>query len=240
MTASTISTPIRAPRSLRRRVLATALLLLPLLVGCFHGRLPARELYRLRLPENADTSPIQDHDGGTLPTGTLAIVPYVAPGMYGDRSIVFRIDESEYGAYPNREWALPVSAMLGMLTEDVLRRRPITAEQAVFDPPSPHNYTYIWRGLVRELEEVDRGRDVFAAVRLDARLVRASDDSVIWTGTARVERRVPSPSMTAIVDTLSHLAAEAVSQLLETARAALPIPAASAVRARRPDAVDRS
>jgi len=220
MTASTISTPIRAPRSLRRRVFATALLLLPLLVGCFHGRLPARELYRLRLPENADTSPIQDHDGGTLPTATLAIVPYVAPG--------------------NREWALPVPTMLGMLTEDVLRRRPITAEQAVFDPPSPHNYTYIWRGLVRELEEVDRGRDVFAAVRLDARLVRASDDSVIWTGTARVERRVPSPSMTAIVDTLSQLTAEAVSQLLETARAALLIPAASAVRARRPDAVDRS
>jgi len=232
MTVSTMMTRHGAPRRLWLSTLATVCLLTPL-AGCIHGRLPARELYRLRLPENADSSPIQDHDGGGgLPAVSLAIAPYVAPGMYGDRSIVYRVGESEYGAYPNREWAVPLSTMLGLITEDILRRKPITGEQAVFDPPSPHSYSYIWHGLVRELDEVDRGKDVFAAVRLDGRLLRASDDSVIWSGTARIERRVPDGSMTGIVETLSQLAAEAVSQLLESARAALPASAASAVRPR--------
>lgn len=209
-------------------------LLLVTLGGCFRGKLPPRELYRLRLPENADTSPIADHESRAVAPGSIAIIPYVAPGMYGSRSIVYRIGDSEYGAYANREWALPVQMMLGMITEDLLRARPLTAEPAIFDPPSPHSYTYIWRGIVREFEEVDRGKDVYAAVRLDARLVRASDDSVLWSGTTRLERAVPAGTMTAIVATLSQLAAEGLTQLLETAREALPASAASAVRSRTP------
>ena len=222
------------------RAIATCAAVTAILEGCFfRGRLPARELYQLRLPGNVAAAAQADHGGRVLAPGSVAIVPYVAPGMYGDRAIVYRVDESEYGAYPNREWALPVATMLGMLTEDVLRAQPLTAERAVFDPPSPHAYTYIWRGLVRELEEVDRGKDVFAAVRLDARLVRAGDDSVLWSGSVRLERPVPQGTMPAIVETLSQLAAEAVTQLMDGARQALPAAAASAVRARLPGATAR-
>ena len=206
-------------------------LLLLALGGCFRGKLPPRELYRLRLPENADTSPIADHDGrGVVAPGSVAIVPYVAHGMYGSRAIVYRIGDSEYGTYANREWALPVSMMLGMMTEDLLRARPLTTEQAIFDPPSPHTYTYIWRGIVRELEEVDREQTVYAAVRLDARLVRAADDSVMWSGSTRLERAVPDGTMPGIVNTLSQLTSEALTQLVDAARAAIPASAASAVR----------
>jgi len=109
----------------------------------------------------------------------------------------------------------------------------LTRDQAVFDPPSPHSYTYIWRGLVRELEEVDRGKEVFAAVRLDARLVRARDDSVLWSGSARVERPVPQGTMPAIVEALSAVVADAITQLQDAARASLVSPAASAVAAPR-------
>jgi hypothetical protein len=84
--------------------------------------------------------------------------------------------------------------------------------------------------MIRELEEVDRGRDVFAAVRLEARLVRTRDDSVLWSGSARLERAVPEGTMSAIVAMLSRLAAEAVAQLADEARVALASPAASAVR----------
>ena len=231
---------LRSPRLARPcRVVFAMVPLVLSLASCFRGRLPAREYYRLRVPENGDTSPTQERDARGLASGSLAIVPYVAPGVYGSRSIVYRLGDSEYGAYTNREWALPVPMMLGMLTEDVLRGRPITAEQAVFDPPSPHSYVYLWRGLVRELEEVDRDNQVFAAVRFDARLVRAQDDSVLWSGSARLERLVQSGTMPAIVETLSQLSVEAVSQLLASAREALPMPAASAVRARVPDTVNR-
>jgi len=162
--------------------------------------------------------------------GGIAIVPYIAPGIYGDGNVVYRIDDSEYGSYPNREWAVPVPTMLGMLTEDIFRSRPLSRDPAVFDPPSPHAYAYVWRGLVRELEEVDRGQQVFAVVRLDARVVRARDDSVLWSGSARLERPVPEGTMPAIVDALSQLSAEAILQLQDSARASLAGPAASAVR----------
>jgi hypothetical protein len=214
----------------RRAVLA----LLVLSSSCFlRGRLPARELYRLRFPGVADSvSVIRDGDGtaGRLAQGSVSIAPYVAPGLYGDRAVVFRVGDTEYGAYPNREWAMPLPTMLGLLTEDVLGVRPITVERAIYDPPSLHKQTYIWRGMIRELEEVDRGRQVFAAVRLEARLVRTSDDSVLWSGSARLEQPVPEGSMPAIVAMLSRLAAEAIAQLADEARLALARPAASAVR----------
>jgi ABC-type uncharacterized transport system auxiliary subunit len=199
--------------------------------ACIHGKLPPIEYYRLRLPQGGESQPppMMDHDGGIvgLPAGAIAILPYAAPGIYGDGGIVYRIDESSYGAYPNREWAMPVPTMLGMLTQDLFQTRPLTRDASVFDPPSPHSYPYVWRGLVRELEEVDRGTHVFAAVRLDARLVRSRDDSVIWAGTARLERAVPEGTMPAIVEALSVLAAQVITQLQDSARTALGSPAGS-------------
>jgi ABC-type uncharacterized transport system auxiliary subunit len=203
-----------------------------LLGACFHGKLPAIEYYRLRLPSAQDTlTPPMDHDGGvtSLPAGAIAILPYSAPGIYGDGGIVFRVDESAYGAYPNREWAVPVPTMLGMLTQDIFQSHPLTRDPPVFDPPSPHSYAYVWRGLVRELEEVDRGKQVFAAVRLDGRLVRARDDSLLWAGSARLEQPVPEGTMPAIVETLSVLAAKVIIQLQDSARVAISGPAGSAV-----------
>lgn len=216
----------------RRSVAAVVILFA--LPGCIHGKLPPREFYRLRLAPLPDSLAAVYHDGGggaTLPVGGIAIVPYVAPGVYGEGNIVYRIGDSEMGSYPNREWAVPVPTMLGMMTEDIFRGRPLTREPAVFDPPSPHAYAYVWRGLVRELEEVDRGSQVYAVVRLDARVARARDDSVLWSGTARLERLVPEGTMPAIINALSELSTQAIFQLQESARAALAGPAASAVRA---------
>jgi ABC-type uncharacterized transport system auxiliary subunit len=200
--------------------------------ACFTGRLPPEELYRLALPDSAVTTTtstaLTNPVGGAR--GSIAIAPYVAPGIYGNRSLVYRIDDNEYGTYPSREWALPVGTMLGLITQDVLRQRPISDDPPTYDPPSYRVHQYVWRGVVRELEEVDRGRAVFAAVQLDARLVRAKDDSVVWSGSARLERPVPKPTMPAIVAALSQLAAEAVTRLADEARGALARSAASAGR----------
>lgn len=210
-------------------------LLLGSATACIHGKLPPIEYYRLRLPEAVAEPAPPPADGGIvgLPPGAIAILPYSAPGIYGDGGIVYRVDESAYGAYPNREWALPLPTMLGMMTQDLFQRRPLTRDPSVFDPPSPHSYAYVWRGLVRELEEVDRGQQVFAAVRLDVRLARARDDSVIWAGSARLERAVPEGTMPAIVEALSALTAQVITQLQDSARVALGGPAASAVAAPR-------
>jgi ABC-type uncharacterized transport system auxiliary subunit len=183
---------------------------------------PPRELYRVSLPDTAERSQVAPNTP-RIP-GTLAIAEYATPGIYGDPGIVFRIGESEYGSYPNREWALPLGNQLGVLTERVLAREPLTMEDAVFDPPSRRAQTYIWRGSVREFDEVNRGKEVFAAVRIDARLVRTADDSIVWSGTARAERPVPSADMPGIVQALSALADQVVSELVERARHDLATP----------------
>ncbi|MFL5562580.1 MAG: ABC-type transport auxiliary lipoprotein family protein [Gemmatimonadaceae bacterium] len=191
----------------------------------FRGHIPARELYRLTLPDTSTFSAVTvnatDGEAPPLP-GTLAITEYATPGIYGDPSIVFRVNDNQYGSYSSsnhdREWAVPLGDQLGVLTERVLARVPLTAEHAVFDPPSRRSQTYIWRGTVREFEEVDRGNEVHAAVRIDLRIVRAEDDSILWSGSSRLERRAQSTSMSGIVQTLSALASEVVTDLATRAR----------------------
>jgi ABC-type uncharacterized transport system auxiliary subunit len=179
--------------------------------------LPPREMFRLRLVDSASV-PVVAVNAGTFPIdGSLAIAPYETPGLYGERGIVFRVGQTSYGAYPSREWAVPLSEMLGSLTESVLQRNPISREQAVYDPPSRRSRTYIWRGTVREFEEVNMGSAVSVAVRLDVKLVRSTDDSLIWSGSERIERSVSQPTMPNIVSTLSDAAIEVITRLSRTA-----------------------
>lgn len=205
-------------RSIRRAVPVLALLG----AACFHiGRLPARELYRITLPDpvSADSARPAASDGTPAPlAGSLGIAEYVTPGVYGDPQIVFRINDTEYGSYPSREWAVPLGEQLGVVTERVLAHVPLTSDRAVFDPPSRRAQTYIWRGTVREFEEVDRGSEVRAAVRIDLRIVRAEDDSILWSGSSRLERAAQSPNMPGIVQTLSALTDEVVMDLATRAR----------------------
>lgn len=190
--------------------------------ACFTGRLPALEYYRIATADSATVAtPLSTAAAGVAPLPGLAIAPFEAPGLYGRNQIVFRTGEQSYGTYGSREWALPVSTMLGLITQDVLAARPISTQRAIFDPPSLTAYPYVWRGRVRELEEVDRGKQVWASVRLEARIVRTADESVVWSGSAGLERRVPEGTMPAIVDALSSLSTQAMAQLADDARAAL-------------------
>ena len=199
--------------------------------ACIRGTLPARQYFRLSMPDSVAAA-TRDSSTAALATGTLGIAEYVTPGIYAGGGIAYRIGESEYGTYPSREWAIPLGQMLGVLTEGVLRRAPLTASPAIFNPPSLRSQTYVWRGTVREFEEVDRGRTVSAAVRIDASLVRSSDDSVVWSGSARREGVVPAPTMDAVVGTLSSLATETITALVAEADSALRRQAPSAASAR--------
>ncbi len=199
-----------------RRALAAILMLA--LAGCLGGKIPAVELYRLAPQQPPDAAPAN----GPLLPGSIAIVRYDTPGVYGGRGIVYRVEASEYGVYPTREWAIPLGEMLATLTEDVLRAEPLTAEPAVYNPPSRRTYTYLWRGSVGQFEEVVRDKKVYAAVQLEARLVRLEDNAVLWSAERRAEREVPEATMPAIVNALSSLSAEVLASLVQDARLAAP------------------
>ena len=191
---------------------------------------PPLEQYQLVVPRTADTA--APRGGPPALQGTLAIAPYVTRGIYGDDYIVYRIDDTQLAAYTSRKWAIPLGEMLGTVTQELLGRRPLTSEPAVFDPRLPRTSTYRWRGTVRELEEVNRAQQVLAAVHLDVEIVRSVDDSVVWRGSQRIERAVPEPTrqMTSVVKTLSEITAEVLTTLIDEARAELGLPAAASAR----------
>src|SRR5262245_19947744 len=101
-----------ARRFVRLRDVAVLIAVSLIADGCCRAHLPPLELYRLAIP---DTTLLQTQVAmpGVPPfDGFIAIAPYDAPGVYGNRNLVFRIDDTQYGTYPNREWALPVATML--------------------------------------------------------------------------------------------------------------------------------
>jgi len=190
--------------------------------GCFRSRTVAPiEMYRL-LPTAAETSavasPAAVHD---LPDALLAIARYVTPGLYGQRGIVYRVGESGYATYPSREWAIPLGEMLRRRTADLVQERPLMRGGALFDPPSRRAFTHLWRGTVREFEEINRGRNVFVAVNLEASLGRVEDDSILWSGAARVERPVPDGTIEGIVAGLSTATDQVVFALLDSAKVSI-------------------
>jgi ABC-type uncharacterized transport system auxiliary subunit len=196
-----------------RIVLAASLLAVA--AGCFRSKLPPLEQYRLApAPPSAASPPAE----GPLP-GSVAVSRFDTPGVYGGAQIVYRIGDTGYGTYPNREWALPLGEMLGMLAEETIRAEPL-GTTVVYDPASRRQFGYDWRGSVRQFEEVNRDRQVFVSVHLEARLVRMADDSILWLGERQLEVSVPDPTMTNIVDSLSTAARRVMRELVLDAKTA--------------------
>ena len=211
------------------RVVAGATLLL-VASGCFRGRLPPREFYRLASVE----APVSAPQPGVAPlSGTIAIKTYATPGIYGSDLIVYRVSDAQYGAYPSREWAIPLGEMLGAITERVVRDGHLTSGRVSYKPPTARDEQYEWRGTVREFDEVDAPGSVSASVSLTAQLVRAADDSVLWSGSASIVEPVrESRSMDAVVSALSLATAKAIGRLTDDASATLRRLAASGARNR--------
>jgi hypothetical protein len=188
-------------------------------IACVRSRVvPAVEMYRL-LP-SAETASVAVA-GNALPDGAVAVVRFITPGVYGQRGIVYRVGETGYAAYPSREWAIPLGEMLGRRTADLMQTHPLVRGGSLFDPPSRRGFTHVWRGTVREFEEIDRGRNVFVAVDLEASLIRVEDDSIVWSGGSRAERAIPDGTMDGIIAGLSAATDEVLVALLDSARVSI-------------------
>ena len=191
-------------------------------LACFRSRTVAPiERYRL-LPTAAETASVAPSVVlDDLPDGSVAVSRYVTPGLYGERGIVYRVGESGYATYLSREWAIPLGEMLGRRTAELMKEKPVMRGGALFDPPTRRSFTHLWRGTVREFEEVNRGNDVFVTVNLEASLIRVDDDSIVWSGAARVERPVPDGTIEGIVAGLSAATDEVVFALFDSARVSI-------------------
>jgi ABC-type uncharacterized transport system auxiliary subunit len=198
--------------------------------GCFRGKLPPRELYRLASVD----APVSAAQSGVAPlSGTIVIRTYSTPGIYGSDLIVYRVGDARYGAYPSREWAVPLGEMLGAITERVVSEGHVTSGRVAYNRAVGRDEDYEWRGTVRQFEEVDAPGSVSASVSLTAELVRVADDSVLWSGaTSIVEPVRESRSMDSVVAALSTAAVRAIARLADDANATLRRLAASGARDR--------
>ena len=188
--------------------------------GCFRGKLPPREFYRLSVPESLVS--VGRAMGAPPLTGAIGIARYDTPGIYATGSLVYRTGLTSYGVYPSREWAIPLGEMLGSITEGIVRERGLTSGRVAFEPSSARREQYEWRGTVREFDEVDAPSSVTASVWLVAELVRVADDSIVWSGSAReTEPIAQTRSIDAVVAGLSTAAGRAVVRLSDEAGSAL-------------------
>lgn len=188
--------------------------------GCFRGRLPPREFYRLS-PLDSVVSSVGVSNTPPL-TGSIAIASYDTPGIYGDGALVYRVGVSGYGTYPSREWAIPLGEMLATRTEAITRPLGLTSGRVAFDRSATRREQYEWRGAVREFDEVDGPTSVSVSVSLVARLVRVADDSVLWSGAAQdVEQVLEARKIDSVVAALSVATNRALTRLVEDAASAL-------------------
>jgi ABC-type uncharacterized transport system auxiliary subunit len=199
----------------RRAVLGVAAPAAFCISACFHS-VPPLALYRLQ-PADA---PADSAATAGAAERTIAVAPYATLGIYSQPSIVYRTGGAEYGSYPNAEWAIPLASMLADLTATALRSSP-DLRLRVATGRSEDARGLVWRGTVRQFEEVDSAGAVAASVQLDATVLRASDESIVWQGTASLQRRVERPTMPAVVDALAQLANDAARQLVGAAAGVL-------------------
>jgi hypothetical protein len=217
-----VSSPRRAWRRTAARALATvaAVALYVVQTGCFRGTLPPREFYRLT---PVDSASLRAPATAAAPlTGTIAILAYETPGIYGDGSLVYRVGATGYGKYPSREWAIPLADMLATRTETIAGGGVLTSGRVAFDRSAARPGEYEWRGVVREFDEVDGPTSVSTSVSLAARLIRVADDSVVWSGAAHeVELVAESRNIDSVVSALSAASSRALTRLVDDAAAAL-------------------
>jgi len=211
---------VRRPSARRRRAATLACAAAIVGGGCFRGTLPPREFYRLSVPDSV--AAVGRPTGAPPLTGSIAVARYDTPGIYGTGTLVYRVGSSAYGAYPSREWAIPLGEMLGSITEGIVRQRSLTSGRVVYPPSAVTREQYEWRGTVREFDEVDAPNSVTASVSLVAQLVRVADDSVVWSGAAQeMEPIAQSRSIHAVVAGLSAAAARAITRLTDEAGSAV-------------------
>lgn len=210
---------------------ALGVVLIVSVAGCFRGKLPARQFYRVAVSDSI-ASVLRPAFAAPL-TGSIAIAAYKTPGIYGSGPVVYRVGPSSYGEYPSREWAIPLGEMLGAMTETIVRKSGLTSGDVSYDPSPPGRQEYEWRGTVREFDEVDEPNAVSASVSVAAQLVRAADDSVVWSGSVHeIEPVRATRQMESVVAAMSVAATRALMRLAADATAALRGLAASGARAR--------
>ncbi len=190
------------------RRFAVACGLAALLVGvnaCGAAR-PSR-FYALDIPETSAPSAAPRFNTDLL-VGRL-----VAPHLYRDDRIVYRVGSTQLGTYEYHRWAEPPADTMENLLVRALRSS--GSFRSVQSLRSNARGDYILRGHLHELDEVGTGTaNVTARVDFEVELYSQKSGTVVWSKHCNNDEPVNGKEVPAVVEALNKNLQHAIDQVV--------------------------
>jgi ABC-type uncharacterized transport system auxiliary subunit len=187
-------------------------LLATMLASVSCGGLPKTRYYTLEYPHvsHGRTPVIARH---------IMIQRFKADQVLLDDRIVYRENPNEVNFYEYQRWASPPADLVTHYFLHRLRDAGTYARVSAYNEGAQSDYTF--QGRVHHFEEVDRGKEVFVSVALEAELIETKTRASVWRGEASCERPVATREMSGIVSEIYECLNETATKLLTSMQSSI-------------------
>ena len=190
------------------RQVAVACGLVIIFAGLFAcGAARPSKFYELDIPESSATV--------TASTATfqtdLLIGRIIAPQLYHDDRIVYRVGSTQLGTYEYHRWAQPpASTIEGLLLRSLRYSGRYRSVQSL---RSNARGDYILRGHLHELDEITGGSSLVARVDFEVELYSQKSGTVVWSHHYNRDEPVNGKEVADVVDALNKNLERAIEQI---------------------------
>jgi cholesterol transport system auxiliary component len=188
-----------------RRLAATGALVLALLGVVACGAARPSKFYQLDLPESS-APPAALRFNTDLLVGRI-----VAPRLYRDDRIVYRIGATQLGAYEYHRWAEPPADSIESLLVRALRSS--GNYRSVQGLRSNARGDYILRGRLHELGEIN-GASIAGRVDFEVELYSQKSGTVVWSKHYNTDEPVNGKQVPEVVEALNRNLQRAIEQIV--------------------------
>jgi uncharacterized lipoprotein YmbA len=146
--------------------------------------------------------------------GSVAVREFRAPAFLRGGPIVYRKSAEQIDFYDYHRWAVdPRSTVTSTIIEN-MRAQGIFHSVHLFE--GRESSDYLVTGTVDDLEEVDKGREVFVQVRVSARLTDLRTGDVLWSDTSSETTKLEDHAVPGLVAAMSQTAETVVAHLVSS------------------------
>ncbi|HTU48419.1 MAG TPA: ABC-type transport auxiliary lipoprotein family protein [Bryobacteraceae bacterium] len=206
--------------------LACLTAMLAALTGCA-GKIRYPNYYVLNLPSPpTPRSALVPGAAQSRPLlGSVAVREFRAPAFLRAGPIVYRKSAGQLDFYDYHRWAVdPRRAVTSTIIEN-MQARGIFHSVHLFEGREPSDY--LVTGTLDDLEEVDKGREVFVEVRLSAQLTDLRTGEVLWSDTSSESTKLEDHAVPDLVAAMSQTAESVVTRLVSSMQHQLSTASAS-------------
>ena len=178
-----------------------------LLTGCA-SKVRYPDYYMLAVAPSKDPPANESH-----PLPSIAVQRFETPGYLRQGRIVYRESPERVGFYDYHRWASdPAQTVTEAMIEN-LRASGAFCTVASYD--AQEHASYLLRGRLERLDEVDYENGVQVEVSLSAELLNAKTGAPVWAGETRKTTVVDKRDMDSVVYAMGQVTQEAIDQLVQ-------------------------